>query len=480
MKKLTISILISALVLSILPINFTAVSAKTTQEVENVRVMESSNYARISWETTVKTKSKMSYGTDSNHYSTLVTDDYYSYDHSITLKGLETGTTYYFFINSGSNSEAQYKGTFTTLGEKKNLTVYQPYFSLLFENGWENINGVQPTTINDPSGINMNVEGFNDNGLTINRSKSYLQYSCNDVFNSGYGTITAWVKFDTFKKDAVIFETDNHKYSLAYEVGRSYDDFDKRIVGKAGDGKEEVEFIIDPDGSALSKWNLNEWHFVALTWEGKLSGKINLYVDGRRADEANYDENKGCSNFRIANSYNTNDAFSIGTIDELKLHEWKMNSYFVNKNYQAYSYNPKFYQKGTPKGVVAGESVRYFKDGKIIKAPDNKVYLIANDRKSHVSDMDALRRLRPERLINATYDEVDQYSDNAKFYVWSKYLRGSLLKSNTSNTVYWYDGYELHAIPNESIFAKYGNEWQDVITISQTELNAYRIGPASK
>lgn len=480
MKKLTFSILITALVLSVMPINFTAVSASVTQEVTNVRVMESSNYARISWETTKKTTGQMSYGTDSNRYSTLVTDDYNTYDHSFTLKGLETGTTYYFYIKSGNNSEAQYTGSFTTLGEKKNLTVYQQYFTLLFENGWENINGIQPGAINDPDGINMTTEGFNGNGLTLDRAKSYLQYSCNDVFNSGYGTLTTWVKFDTFKKDATIFTSDNGKYSLAYEVGRSNDDFDKRLVGKAGDGKQEVEFIIDPDGSALSKWNLNEWHFVTLTWEGKLSGKINLYIDGRRVDQANYEENKGCSTFRIANSYNTYDQFSIGTIDELKLHQWAMNEYYVYQNYNAYSYNSKFYQTGNPEGVVAGESVRFFNDGKILKAPDNKVYLISNELKYHVSDMDALRRLRPERLINATYDEVDQYADGEKFYVWSKYLRGALLKSSTSNSVYWYDGYELHAIPNESIFYKYGNEWQDVITISQVELNGYRIGANSK
>jgi len=482
MKKITISALVVAMIMTIMPINMVSLSAATEQDIKNVRITEGMNYTRIFWQTNKRSSINLSYGDSKLKYNTLVTDDYDNYEHSVILKALDAGTTYYFRIVTDSGID--YKDEFKTLGEKENLTVYQSYFTLLFDNAWKNINGINPTEIGDINGLNFNTPGFTKNALKVEHQKSYLQYSCENVFNPGFGTVSAWVKFDNFNKDAVIWQTNDSRYALYFETGG--DNFDKRIVARAGGNEDgeypQAKFILDPKGSAVNKWNLNEWHFLTMTWEGKFSGVVKLYVDGRRVDQAEYKDATGCSTFRVGNSYRNHDNmnFSIGAIDELKVHEWAMSSYYVNRNYSDYAYSSNFGKTGTPEPRIAGVSIRSFKDGQIVKAPDNKVYIIANQKSYHVSDMSALNRLRPSRLVNITWDELENYPNVGKFYAWTKYLRGTLLKAQNSNTIYWSDGHELHPILNESVFNRYGNQWKDVITISQAELDGYPIGSISR
>ncbi len=476
MKKIIILTIASALLISLLPIN---IQAAAYQKIENVSISEAAESARINWQTTQNSVTQFYYGTDPTNYKTLVTDDYSKRNHRIILRALDPNTTYYYKIMAGN---VEKEGNFRTLGKKPKLTVYQPYFALLFDDYWRNINGINPTKINDIDGLDFNQAGFTGNALKVNRQKSYLQYSCNKIFNSGFGTVSAWISFDRFDKSAVIWQTNDSRYALYYEVGNKNSNFDKRIVARAGGNINgeypEAEYIIDPKGSRKNIWGLNEWHWITMTWKGKFNGKVSLYIDGRKVDEANYYDATGCSTFRVGNNYRDSDTmfFSIGKIDELKLHQWAMTPYYVNKNYQAYKYSPNFEKKGQ---LIAGYTIRKFKDGKLLKAPDNKIYVISRGKKIHVSDIAALKRLKPERLIAVSWDEINQYEDGGKFYSWSRYPQGTLLKAINKKAVYWYDGYELHLIPNESVFYKYGNEWIDVIEIAPSELGTYAIGRMS-
>ena len=358
----------------------------------------------------------------------------------------------------------------------------------MFDNYWKNINGQKPIRINEIDGLNFFQEGLVGNALKVDRKNSYLEYSCEKNFNPGYGSMTVWVSFDKFNKDAVIWQTNDSRYALYYEVGNRWQDFDKRIVVRAGgnDAKNypEAEFILDPAGGALNKWGANEWHFITMTWEGKFDGKVKLYIDGRKVDEADYNDATGCSTFRIGNSYRKNDRmnFSIGKIDEFKLHQWAMPQQYIWQNYMAYSSNSKFGKKGIPEGRVAGANIRALKKGSLVKAPNGNVYIITNGKKMHVADLNALSRLRPERLQNVSWDEINQYEETPeKFYSWSRFPNGSLLKAVGSNTVYYLPASgKLIPILNESVFYKYNNEWKDVITISQAEINTYEIGQVGR
>ena len=43
--------------------------------------------------------------------------------------------------------------------------------------------------------------GLVGNALKVERKNSYLEYSCENNFNPGYGSVTVWVSFDKFNKD---------------------------------------------------------------------------------------------------------------------------------------------------------------------------------------------------------------------------------------------------------------------------------------
>jgi len=476
MKKTIILTMILAMVVTLVPANLNAASV---QEIKDVSVREAYTGATITWDTRKKSNTEFRYYENLNN-ETLVTEDRLTRDHRVILHALDPGVTYQYEIVAGSERK---QGSFKTLGERAKLTVYQPYFTLLFDDYWRNINGRNPSRINDLDALYFNRDGFTGKALTVNRDTGYLQYSCdNNTFNAGFGTVSAWVSFDRFDKSAVIWQTNDSRYALYYEVGDKNADFDKRIVARAGgniDGEyPEAEYVLDTKGSSVNKWGTNEWHFVTMTWEGKFKGDVKLYIDGRRVDEAEYEDASGCSTFRIGNNYrDDNMFFSIGKIDELKLHQWAMHQYYVNSNYQAYNYSSNFERKGS---YIGGTSVRYFKNGKLLKAPDNKIYVISNRKRIYVDNMTALNRLKPVRLINATWDEINQYEDSDTFHSWSRFPQGSLLKAYGQSAVYWNDGYELHLIPNETVFNKYGNEWIDVIEISQSELSVYKVGADSK
>jgi hypothetical protein len=463
----------------------TTLSAQS-QKIQNVSVVEYSNFAKITWQTTSNSTTKLYFGGSFEKYDTLFTDNYSSKNHSVIVRALDAGTPYYFKIladTSNPYEKPEYTGDLRTLGEKAQLIVYQPYFTLLFEDGWKNINGVNPTEIKNVDGLNFAVDGFSGRAMKVERNDSYLQYSCDNVFNGGFGSVSAWVSFDRFDKNAVIWQTNDSRYALYYEVGGAGADFDKRIVARAGgnkiDSMPEVAFVMDPKGAELNIWGTNEWHFVVMTWDGKFNGTLSLYIDGRKVGDTEYSDATGCSTFRVGNNYREDMPFTIGKIDELKLHQWAMSQYFVGENYRAYAYSPNFNKKGTKDtvGVVAGVSVRNFKVGKMIKSDDGKIYLIGRDNtKIHVSDTYALSKLGNRRApILASEDELAQYADGGKYYTWSRYPDGTMLKGS-GKIVYWiWDG-EKRPIASEAVFNRYGNDWNDLILVSDDELASYPLG----
>ncbi|MDD5289859.1 MAG: hypothetical protein PHT40_01490 [Patescibacteria group bacterium] len=465
---------------------FSTTTAAQSQKIENVMVTEYANMARISWQTSQPVVSQLYFGDSSENYDTFFTDEYLSRDHAILVRALDAGTPYYFKITANSSNsyeKPEYFGNLKTLGEKPNLVVYQPYFTLLFEDGWKNINGINPIEIKDVDGLNFTQPGFTGYGFQVTRPKTYLQYSCDNVFSSGYGAVTAWLSFDRFDKSAVIWQTDDSRYALYYEVGGVGADFYKRIVARAGGNKvgemPEVAYVLQDRNSSANKWGLNEWHFIAMTWDGKFSGKLSLYIDGRRIGETEYADATGCSTFRVGNNYREDLAFTVGKIDELKLHQWAMGQYYVYQNYLAYSSSKNFAKKGTKDttGVIAGAAVRNFKVGKMIKNADGRIYLIGRDNtKIHVSDVYALSKLGNKRVvIEVTDEELTQYADGGNFYSWSRYPDGTMLKGS-GKTVYWiWDG-EKRPLASEAVFNRYGNDWNDLIVISDDELASYPLG----
>jgi hypothetical protein len=487
-KLMALAILIT-LVGSFLPGLTSNMTAKEFK-IENANVMERSTEVTVTWQTSEAATTEIWYG-ETQSYGTIITGAGLTRDHVIVIRALDAGTRYFYQIvaqkGGVSGEKLTYADSFETIGTKQNLTVYQSYFATLFDNAWKNINGVNPYKINNVDGLDFFAKGFVGQALKINRADSYLEYSCQNVFDSANGAVTAWVAFDRFDKNSVIWQTDDSRYALYYEVGGIGADFDKRIVARAG-GKinktdfAEVDYVLDPRGALTNIWGTNEWHFLALTWTGKFNGTLNLFIDGRRVGEANYSDGTNCSTFRVGNNYREDMSFSIGRIDELKIHQWGMPQYYVYQNYLAYASNANFNKKGTPDktivGQIAGAAIRKFKVGKMLKAGDGKIYLIGRDNELiHVSDIEALGRLGGRRVaIEVTEEELAQYTNNGKkFYSWSRYPDGTMLKGS-DKTVYWiWDG-EKRPLFSEETFKRYDNDWNDLVVVTDSELGSYPTG----
>ncbi|MBU4481843.1 hypothetical protein KKC16_00090, partial [Patescibacteria group bacterium] len=478
--KTTTLILTLAFVTTLLPISpVSQAEAGNYQTIDNVTIREYDQGAKIQWETRLAAKSQIYYGLDAHDHSTLIETSAVTKNHSATLKVLDPNTTYHYTIVAldKNNESVKKTGSFKTTGTKPQLTIYQNYFALLFDNYWKNINGLNPSLIKDDWGLDFNQTGFVGNALKVNSAKSYLQYTCDKTFNSGFGTVTAWVAFDKFDKSSTIWQTNDKRYGLAYEVGNSNDDFDKRIIGWAGGNDTEnlpvVEYILDN-----KNWGTNEWHFIVLTWDGKFNGNVTLFIDGKRVNTNTYDDATGCSSFRIGNDYNEDGKFfSIGRIDEFILHQWAMTPYYVNQNYLVYNDQPLFEKKGDLTGQIAGYNIKYYKEGKLLKALDNKIFVITRSQKMHIADMQSLDRYQSHPIITASWEEVNQYETaDEKFYAWSKYPDGTMLKTPNSNKVYWVWDNEKRWIATESAFIRYKNAWEDIITVSEAELNTFSTG----
>ncbi|MFH1457407.1 MAG: hypothetical protein ABIF17_04865, partial [Patescibacteria group bacterium] len=121
--------------------------------------------------------------------------------------------------------------------------------------------------------------------------------------------------------------------------------------------------------------------------------------------------------------------------------------------------------------------IRKFSYGKLFKTPDSKVFVVTRDNQVlHISDLNALKRFKSHPVItDASYDELDQYTNAGEFYAWSRYPDGTLLKGSDP-TVYWVWDNEKRPIADESVFNRYGNDWSDVITVSDSELGSYPTG----
>jgi len=90
--------------------------------------------------------------------------------------------------------------------------------------------------------------------------------------------------------------------------------------------------------------------------------------------------------------------------------------------------------------------------------------------------LNALKRYKSHPIItDASYDEADQFTTAGEFYSWSRYPDGTLLKGS-NKTVYWLWDNEKRPIADESVFNRYGNDWADIITVSDAELNSYSTG----
>ena len=75
----------------------------------------------------------------------------------------------------------------------------------------------------------------------------------------------------------------------------------------------------------------------------------------------------------------------------------------------------------------------------IIKAPDDKIYLLVDDKKRNFADYNAFRRMgyNPEEIINADWADLATYRDGKPITANSVYPQGALLRDQKTGGIYW-------------------------------------------
>ena len=469
----------------------TPASATDWGKIYNLKLYTYNDNFSVNWQTIGQYYSELHYGTDTT-YNHKITADKKSDWHSYGVSGLASGTTYYYkilILDYKNHVVSEQTGEVTTTGYKQNLTVYKPYFYANFNNSLYSQSNQFPSEVIKPQGIKFTQPSiWQGNALQITDNNSSVAYSCDPSFNAGYGAVMAWIRITDDNKDMTLFTTDDNSYSIKFEKNS----FGGTIVARAGYDKnsdEEATYTFTTTTISNNFWKLGEWHHVAMVWEGKLNGTIKLYIDGELKDTATFSNGGGCQNFYIGNDKNHRTAWSNGQIDDFKMFNWNLDSTSVRNEYkQTYLNQSKDVisttsttnTTTTTTGSVAGASITYYKNGKLLKDPFGRVYVITNGQKMHITDMDALKRFGNNPVIAVSWQAINQYSDTSdKFYTWSKFPAGTLLKSYDNSTIYYLGSDGLHEIPNESVFNKYGNEWIDVVEISQAELTSYPLSTPS-
>ena len=475
-SKTIILSLVFAMLITLVPVS-TGVKAEDT-EIFNISESVQSTTAHIKWYTNKSIEGELKYGREDQGLRSVITTDKRTDWHRYTLRDLKPNTAYkYEAVAKDSNGKVltSQKGEFKTKGS--GTQEIKDIFYVDFDSSLYGHNGDLPAKILNQDELKFVKPAVYNSALQVKSDNSHVTYHADKVFGTDpynkafspdHGYVSAWLRIEKFNKDMVVWETNDSNFAMYLE---NFDGF-SRIVARVGDG--EAKYYFNTRSSGSNVWTPGEWHLVTMTWEGRNNGNLELYIDGRRRDEVVYDKSNLPSQIMIGNNFRHDMAWSNGQIDEFKLSNWAIPFSYVAGEMNWYTFDK---HKDVNQGVIAGATVRKFSYGKLFKTPNSKVYVVTRDNQVlHVSDLNALKRFKSHPIItNASYDELDQYTMAGEFYAWSRYPDGTLLKGS-GPTVYWVWDNEKRPIADASVFNRYGNDWADVITVSDSELGSYPTG----
>jgi len=477
--KIFVAGLLSAMIITLLPTSFGANAEDI--EIFNISVSAKTNTASISWYTSQSVKGELKYGLEYLGARYSISSDTKTDLHRFNLSDLLPDTTYKYeaiALDRNGNITAKEQGQFKTLKDENYKSTLDNYCFVNFNNkSFRSISGEFPAQIKNLSDIKLTYPSVNGYALQMDSNDAELIYATdrtfaldpyNKAFQPNAGSVAVWLRIEKFNKDMVVWETNDSSYALYLE---NFSNF-SRLVARVGGN--EAKYTFDYTGLDINTWKLGEWHYVVMTWNGRNNGTLEIYVDGRRRDSVMYEHTDLPISFMIGNNYRNDMAWANGQIDNFQLYNWTMVHSFIAQQYNNSGVNQ---QKDLIKGYVAGVQVRKFTYGKLFKTSNNKIYVVTRDNQVlHVSDLNALKRYKSHPIItDASYDEADQFTTAGEFYSWSRYPDGTLLKGS-NKTVYWLWDNEKRPIADESVFNRYGNDWADIITVSDAELNSYSTG----
>ncbi|NQU98645.1 hypothetical protein HQ533_04205 [Candidatus Woesearchaeota archaeon] len=249
-------------------------------------------------------------------------------------------------------------------------------FKLTFDDTMTSTDGEAPLkSVGTPI---YSTDAISGKSLSNVKSNEYYQYLCEGNFNHEEGTVQAWIKFDRFGRDAVVWHTDDSMYVMYYDKG-SRDGY-KAIKGRVGQVSPEPRYkfdLRDTPENEPNTWEGTGWHFVAMTWKGSPSGIAKLFIDGELKDTRTYSGGEDCYTFRVGNNYWPGMSWIDGKIDELEVYNYAREPGKILNNYNdhAEEEEPEVEEEPSePVSVcpsIALPSPNFCKNGRIVPKKDD-------------------------------------------------------------------------------------------------------------
>ncbi len=137
-----------------------------------------------------------------------------------------------------------------------------------------------------------------------------------------------------------------------------------------------------------------------------------------------------------------------------------------NKIIQVSASDLNVYPKGSP---------LKFANYSLIKSPKGIIYLLVDDKKRAFESDAAFKKIgyNPAEIQNASWEDVNSYTNGAMITLSSVYPTGALLQDNTSGGVYWVQEGEKSPILDKSFLQTTKMKNKSIIPVSPKELSHY-------
>jgi len=137
----------------------------------------------------------------------------------------------------------------------------------------------------------------------------------------------------------------------------------------------------------------------------------------------------------------------------------------------------KIVEKQELNSLPLGSDVDTFLEGTLIKGTKPYVYVISNEKKRWIKNLEVFNALgyKWENILSVSEEELNSIPNGCDISNTNIHPDGSLIKG-TSDKVYFIENGLKRWIKNPDVFTAYGFKWKNVILVSDAEIDRYPLG----
>lgn len=135
--------------------------------------------------------------------------------------------------------------------------------------------------------------------------------------------------------------------------------------------------------------------------------------------------------------------------------------------------------QSTLDGYVNGAAIETYPSGKIIRdTSNNKIYVVDGATKHHIQTPWIFEDLgyKWNNVMAVSSAHTSRYTDGTNLTSIMSHPGDTLVKTKDGGTVYLIEAGKKRAIVSPVVFEDQGFEWDDIVTVSQAEMNSYTVG----